>query len=96
MSRPTQKQIKEEIAKLREMKPTVLQFSKFGDDHHAGIEAQIEVLENDMDDTDIDEKEDEEDWTSGEVENARQACDWLNGVSQDGPPSEGWKTLVRK
>lgn len=46
MKKPTDKQIAAEIAALKNMKPNVRRQSAFGDDHHAAIDAQIDVLEN--------------------------------------------------
>ena len=39
------KQIDKEIAALKKMKPNVRRSSAFGDNHHAAIDAQIDVLE---------------------------------------------------
>ena len=51
MTKPTQKEIDQEIKKLQKMKPKVLAYSAFGDDHHAAIDAQIEMLKGELDDT---------------------------------------------
>lgn len=64
MKKPTNKEIAAEAKKLDEMKPKVRRFSMFGDDNWAAIEAQIRVLEEDLDEDEIYEaygNEDEED-----------------------------------
>lgn len=92
----TQKQVAEEIEKLKTMKPTVRRTSVFGDDHHDAIDFQIEVLKNRMEDGDIYDAEDVE----GIEENVRdaglEAAHWLDGEDlMDGPaPSDQWKSLV--
>lgn len=50
MNKPTPKAIAAEIAKLKALKPKVKRYTFFGDDNHAAINAQIEVLEKGMDD----------------------------------------------
>ncbi len=40
----TQKEVDAEVEKLREMKPFVRQFTSFGDDNHARIEAEIQAI----------------------------------------------------
>jgi hypothetical protein len=93
--RPTLKDKIEEVKKLKEMKPHVLRQSIFGDDHHAAIDAQIEVIDEYMGQDDI------EDRFSGEPENvytaAMDAAIWLEGEEIDDftTPSESWKELVR-
>jgi hypothetical protein len=90
------KEIELEITTLKEMKPKVRRSSAFGDDHHAAIDAQIDVLQNNH----------SEDWIwgqadepadSGYVDNVRDsaldAARWRSG-DEDTKPSEGWKELV--
>lgn len=90
---PTDAQIKKEIKKLKEMKPKVRQFSAFGDDHHAAIEAQIQVLEEDMELEEIDEE------FSGNHHsrtNAEDARSWLDGEYEEETLSGEWESLVEK
>lgn len=98
MNRPTQEQITAEIAKLREIKPRVRRSSAFGDDHHAAIDAQVEVLEDRMDEDQIyDRSEMAEDDIGFYSENTRdqalEARRWMRG-EQDTAPSAGWAELV--
>jgi hypothetical protein len=93
--RPTLKERIEACLKLREMKPHVLAESMFGDDHHAAIDAQIEVLEEglDQDRTEYRFQDDPENVQSAAMDASR----WMEGEKIDDftPPSESWKELVR-
>ena len=79
-------EINAEIKKLRKVKPLVRQFNIFGGDNHAGIDAQILVLENGLTVDDCDER-----WPEGfgsePYDSARYAADWLEG-GEELPPSE--------
>lgn len=89
----TRKAIQAEIARLKEMKPNVLQFSAFGDDHHAAIDAQIEVLEGDMSE---DECYDSIKFSENEtiLEECLYAARWARGEEKNAP-SANWVELVR-
>ena len=100
---PTSAQVKAEIARLIKMKPTVRRASIFGDDHHAAIDAQIQVLDKRWDpDEAADEYSDEHDYPENVCTAAYDAAKWLAGqwstVEFDGAkyPSETWKSLVVK
>jgi hypothetical protein len=89
----TTKQIADEAAKLRKMKPTVIPKSMFGDDHHAAIDAQVWALEQGAS---VEEINDKYNYNTREGENtaAYEAHEWM---CDDGDkPSDGWKELVRK
>ena len=90
------KEIDEEVKKLKEMKPKVRHNNFFGDDNHAAIDAQIEVLENDLDQDDIDGKFDDGDWDDHERSNAEEALNWKEEESEDGSPSSQWEELIVK
>lgn len=101
---PTEKEVAEEIEVLRKIKPTVRKTSLFGDNHHHAINAQIEVLENDMPEDEIyDHQEgeeiyaEEEEWRDNVVSAALDARRWLDGEEREepGPPSESWKPLIQ-
>jgi len=102
MKRPTAKKIKEEIEKLETMKPTVRVRSVFGDNHHEAIDAQIEVLTENMSEEEVIQKfpsieEDEEDgFKQNIIDAAMEAALWLSGETEAGSPSDGWKELVIK
>jgi hypothetical protein len=92
---PSESRIAQEIAALEKMKPTLLPHSKFGDDHHEAIEAQLEVLRNRWDeDDDVDEN-------YGDAEDnvrdaAKDAMEWLKGEGETETITETWESLVRK
>lgn len=87
---------------LRQIKPTVLRTSIFGDNHHDAIDAQIEVLENLPDSADIDDNQDSGEWADNVAESTREALDWINGdyTPEDTNPTGdlvgAWQELVRK
>lgn len=94
--RKTVAEVKAEIEKLREMKPTVRQFSMFGDDHHKSIDAQIKVLERGFDEDDVYDRYDDR---TNSQDSALEAAWWRSGDEnyvEDGPPSDQWKGLVVK
>lgn len=96
MKTPTEKEIQDEIAKLREMKPNVRKTSLFGDNHHDAIDKQIEILENPdaegfCDESAIEENAQLEEWRDNEREAALEARRWLDGESEDGTPSKAKK-----
>lgn len=83
----TAEEIKKEIKKLEEMKPRVARFSAFGDDHHAAIDAQISVLEEEMSEGRVWDF-----WPDPETNThdaAMRAMRWMREES----PSEGWPEL---
>jgi len=90
--KPNQEQIQVEIEKLQEMKPKVHQHTAFCDDNHAAIDAQIDVLKNNLG---VDTIYDVYDDCDHEVENAMYAREWLDGNESE-PPSgpDGWGSLV--
>lgn len=97
----TKKEITSEVVALKKMKPNVRRMSVFGDDHHNAIDAQIEVLENNMSDGDIYDNfepfNEETDADDGRAENvlyaARQAYQWMHDEIEESP-SEEWVSLT--
>lgn len=96
-SKPTATQIKEEIARLKEMKPKVRRHSFFGDDNHASIDAQIRVMERSMNEDAIYRffEPDDSEENRSELDCALSARQWLDGESSDGKPSDSWAELVK-
>lgn len=76
------------------MKPKVLHHSSFGDDHHASIDAQVEMLEGEVSEEEIEDKRDNEDWAENVCDSAREAAEWMGGYEKE-PPSKNWESLVR-
>ncbi len=91
MSIPTPEEIKKEIKALEEMQPKVKRFSAFGDDHHEAIDAQLDVLKNDLTDDEIDEQ-----YENHARSNAQDARLWLDGEGDSESPSEEWQGLVQE
>lgn len=87
---PTQDQIDEMVERLNEVHGKVITHSMFGDDHLASIEAMVEVLENDMDDDEIAQREEDGEWTESVAYHARDARNWLDGQSDEVDLADGW------
>jgi hypothetical protein len=98
MARPTQEEIKQEIKALTELKPRIRPTSMFGDDHHAAMDAQVDVLEHLLREAAIYrayDPGDDEDQGRNVLDAALDARRWLDGESLDGAPtlSASWKEL---
>ena len=91
----TPAQVKAEIKKLKEMKPKVRSSSSFGDDHHAAIDAQIEVLEKGLDNDGV--YDHYEHGPHNILDAALEAMGWMDGGSygEGERPSKNWASLVR-
>jgi hypothetical protein len=96
---PTGTRIRDEIAKLRQLKKQVPSHTAFGDSNTEAIDAQIEVLEEDLDEDEIyarsqnDDDDVEGAWSDRIRDMAIEVRNWLDGQS-DEPPSKGWEQLV--
>lgn len=90
---PTELEIKAEIDKLKKIKPSVRLASKFGDNHHDAIDAQIIVLEDSLDDGEIYDLY--ENGPENVLNAALDAMHWVEG-DDDVPPSKNWESLVKK
>lgn len=93
----TDAQIDSEIAALKALKPTVRQRTAFGDDNHAAIDAQIDVLLKRMNTDEVFNAYADEEEEGGEVYEhvfsaALQASDWMTGIlaSDEDSPSASW------
>ena len=73
----TKEEIKRQVEGLQKMKKTLPQYSFFGDDNWAGIDAQLDVIEG------IREPDDFESDSDEIYSMAQQAEDWLNGSKDD-------------
>jgi len=97
--KPTAEQIKSEISRLREIMDKVPPTTRFGESNTDAIDAEIEVLENDLSEDDIYssscETEDEEDekWSFRIRDLALAARRWMDGEDPESP-SKGWEPLV--
>jgi hypothetical protein len=98
--KPTEDEVKTEIARLKEMKPKVRRKTAFGDDNWEKIDAQIRVLEESMDEDEIyaawsDDNDPEH--NQDLIHNALDARQWMEGdVDEPELPSKGWENLVQE
>jgi hypothetical protein len=90
----TAKQIAAEAKELREIMPRVRHYSSFGDDNHRTIEAQLDVLENDLSEDTIYDRFSEDDDAEDLANCAMDARRWMDGEETDGGLVENWKPLV--
>lgn len=96
--RLTDADIRAEVDWLTANKTRIRKINGFGDDNHAGIDAQIDVLKNRLDNDDIYDTygdEDSDDYSESILSHALDALAWLEGDSGSEKPSDGWKGLVR-
>lgn len=95
MAQKTQEEIKKEIEALKAIRPKVRPHSMFGDDNLAMLDAQVDVLENDLDSNDIYDKYDHADVSQYVLEGALEADNWKDGncesdsLAEDMPLKEG-------
>ena len=97
--KPTRSQVEAEIAALVEIKPRVRHCSAFGDNHHDAIDAQVSVLEGNMDESEIFDSYDPGDSDQGRnvLDEALAARAWLAGEYRDYPRLvDEWKELEIK
>ena len=92
MSELSKEEVDKMIADLKEIKPKVRKTSMFGDNHHNAIDAQIRVLEEDLDEEDIND----EVWEDNVVESAMAAREWLDGEETEFGLLEDWKSLIKE
>lgn len=91
ITKPTQEQLAAEIVELEQIrdKGLVSEFSLFGDDNYAAIDAQIMVLRDGHDAAKAASF-----CVSSGLEYvqgcAQDAQDWRDGVTDEEPPSAGW------
>lgn len=83
-------EIAAEIEKLTAMKPNVRRSSAFGDDNRTAVQAQIDVLNDNMTNAQIYDRYED---GSSELESAIQARMWIDGDGMDESLSEDWLPL---
>lgn len=98
----TPEEINDTIARLRNYRDRVPSKTGFGDDNHAAIDAQLDVLDNHYDQDDCfdhyDPTGDEDiDFDEGRSEHtldaARNAAHWLLGESDENP-ADDWVPIL--
>lgn len=91
----TKDEIEAQAYELEAMKPTVRQYSHFGDDNWARIEAQIAVLRENLSEREIEDRY----LDGGVYDEAMLARAWMNGEDPEGTGEDlvaSWKPLVLK
>jgi len=92
VKKPTAAEVEAEVKKLQELAPKIRQVDFFGGSNRAKIQAEINVLQNNLDEDDI------YDTYGGnpDVESsALYVAQWRDEGSEDGAASEGWVPLVK-
>lgn len=94
-TRKTDAQIDAQASELQALKTRVRQYTAFGDDNHAALDAQCAVLRKrmSMDDVYIEFGDEESpDFTQHTLDAALEAHDWMTGLraADEGSPSQGW------
>lgn len=84
-----QEEIKKEIEALKAIRPKVTPHSMFGDDNLAQLDAQVEVLEGNLDSDDIGDRYDHAGASEEILSAAFHARDWIDGNETDSL-AEGW------
>lgn len=90
----SKEEIKETVEKMKALRSKVRPYSMFGDDNLASFDIVLNVIENQMDLQDVDDKYDcagvsEEDWML-----ARDTADWLAEEDVvDFDPIENWPLI---
>lgn len=94
MPAPTAEQIAQEVSELKNLRDRVRRYTSFGEDNRAAIDAQIDVLENNLDEDSI---YDRYDWEGNDrqLSNALDALSWLTDETEFAPSIE-WRPLIRK
>lgn len=86
----TQEEIKKEIEALKAIRPKVVPYSMFDDDNLAKLDAQVKVLEEDMDSDDIWDEWPGEESDMGIRSSAGDARNWIDGYGDDDSLANGW------
>ncbi len=94
MSRKSENEIKDEIKALYEVKPKLPKRNFFGEDVHAKVDIQIEVLSGDVDEDEFDDKVVNGEWSEDQRDEAQNAYDWMQGDSNESAPSVQWAEII--
>lgn len=89
-----QSEIDAEITALKGQVKRVRELTAFGENNREAVEAQIEVLEEQLDEDEIEERAEENDWSEHVKDSALEAWRfWTGEEMEDGKPSENWEPL---
>jgi len=89
----TQAEIDAQIKALKVVRPKVKPYSAFGDDHLRNLDAQIKVLEDDMDSDDVWDEWPDEEGDVGTRMSAEDAVSWRDGESDIEDLAEDWPLI---
>ncbi len=94
----TDKEINEEVSKLKKLKPTIRRYDSFGTDHWLEIDAQVVALELRYSHEEAYDNFPTYDEEADPIEAnaALEAVDWMNDENDATRPSDDWETLVIK
>lgn len=86
MSKKTKEEIKKQIKALKSVRPNIVPRSAFGDNNIARLDAQVKVLEENMDEDEIWDK-----WSDMDIAQcAIDALQWMEGDSEIDDLAEDW------
>jgi len=86
----TKKEIQTEIKALKAVRPKVRPYSAFGDNNLEQLDAQVDVLENNLDNNEIYNKYDRSQYSEETVSAALDARQWIDGESEVESLAEGY------
>lgn len=90
----TQNQINEQISWLKENKKKIPSHNGFGDSNWDQIDAQILVLEEDLTEDNVYEKQDNGEFDDNETDAALWTISWRDDGDDSVEPSKDWAALV--
>lgn len=87
----TKEQCQEQAKLLAEMKPRILRQSRWGEDNHKAMDAQIAVLSGAVKEDDMYDQG----WGQYAEYAAQDAINWMGYADEEESPAESWKVLVK-
>ena len=100
-TRPTSERVAEEVDRLKAIRPSVPQYSAFGEDNLAAIDVQISMLQGDVTLRELFRRGDDSSLYAGPtqytLDQAQLVHDWMSGqlCSQESSPAEGWEVFAK-
>ncbi len=88
----TPDEVSAELSRLAKLRDIVPACSRFGDDNHAAIDAQMRVLHEGMSTADVTEEWDTDNVDPYVLSATLDAAEWLRG--EGAAPSDGWLDMV--
>lgn len=96
MAEKTQKEIDEQVEKLKAIRPKVKPYSFFGDDNLDKLDAQVKVLEEDMDGDEVWDEWPEEESDMNTRMSADDAINWRDGESEIDDLAKDWPLISKE